>query len=167
GGDQARDVVAIDLAPDALFLARGVALQKRDVVQTLAKAIDPAPAQRHVDRLQRGHRRYARALLVDPQPQLGVRVVVLGQPRLERRFAGEALDLALVDDGGRHVLRRAVPPRWARGEPPPSTRRGTPVLTPARRRAAREMLISGELRGGISGKLQPSPATVPRLPSTP
>jgi hypothetical protein len=40
------------------------------------------------------------ALPINPQPRLRVRIVVLGQPRLERRFAGEALDLALVDDGG-------------------------------------------------------------------
>src|SRR5262245_42839243 len=52
GGSQARDVVAVDLAPDALGPARGVSLQKRAIVERFPDAVDPSPAQHDVDSLR-------------------------------------------------------------------------------------------------------------------
>ena len=43
---KALDIVAIDLAPDAALAPAGIALQEALVIEPLADAVDPAPAQR-------------------------------------------------------------------------------------------------------------------------
>ena len=53
-GDQAGDVLDVDLAPGALAAARGVALQVAGGVEALADRVDPAPAERDVDGLASG-----------------------------------------------------------------------------------------------------------------
>src|SRR4029453_19575401 len=66
--DQPGDIVDVDLAPDTLLGARRVALQEALGIETLAQAVDPAPAQHDVDRLFRRDRLQARADLVDLDP---------------------------------------------------------------------------------------------------
>ena len=54
-----RDVIAIHLAPGALRAPRRVALQERHLVQRLPDSVDPAPAQRDIERVGSRHRRDA------------------------------------------------------------------------------------------------------------
>ena len=77
--DQPRDVVDVDLAPDALLAARRVALQEALVVEALADAVDPAPAEHHVDGLLGRDRREPGAHLVDLDPDLALLVPVLAR----------------------------------------------------------------------------------------
>src|SRR5688572_3482333 len=72
------------------------------LVERLSDAVNPAPAECHVERLCVGNRGHAGALLVDPQPQLGLASVVPAEPGLERRLAAEALDLLGIRNDRRH-----------------------------------------------------------------
>lgn len=109
GGLQPGDVVTVDLAPDALRPARREALQVRAFVERLPDAVDPAPAERHVQRLCGGHGRHAGILLVNPQPHFRLAGVVRGQPPSERRFGAEALDPSWIGYDWRHAR-----PTWCR-----------------------------------------------------
>src|SRR4051812_34690391 len=91
-GGEARDVFGIDLTPDALRSPRCEALQKRLGVERLSDAVDPAPAQRDIERLCVRDRRFARLLLEDADPNLVIARVMHAHPRLKRRFSLEALD---------------------------------------------------------------------------
>jgi len=84
-------MVAVDLAPDALRPSRREALQERRVVERLSNGIDPAPAERNVERLGMRNGRKSGSFLVDLDPDLGLRVVVRAQPRFERIRVSEGL----------------------------------------------------------------------------
>ena len=104
-------MVLVDLTPQALRTPRGVALQERGVVVALADAVDPAPAQSDVERLGGRDRRVSRALLVDPDPDLGLTPVMRRQPGLECRAGLERLGLFRIRNDGSHTPRiyRAAP----------------------------------------------------------
>ena len=102
---QARQVVAVDLRPTALRAARGEALQEGLLVVQLVNCVDPAPAQRDVERLRVRHRRRARVLLIDAQKDFARAIVILGQPLFERGRVGEGTDGLGVPDDRRHSLR--------------------------------------------------------------
>jgi hypothetical protein len=59
------------------------------MVVGLALTVDPAVAQRHVERLADRDRRDSRVPLGDPQPRLGTHVVVRGQPGFPLRGGGK------------------------------------------------------------------------------
>src|SRR4029450_1232120 len=90
---QPRDVLTVDLTPDALRPARRVSLQIGAFIECLADAIDPSPAQHDVERFRNRDRRHGGALLVDAQPHLTLTCVVLWDPRLERRLSAKGPDL--------------------------------------------------------------------------
>ncbi|MNL55250.1 hypothetical protein D3C87_1786460 [compost metagenome] len=64
----------------------------------LAHAVDPAPAQDHVDRFLRRDRFEARADLVDLDPDLGFAGVMRTEPGVEALGVLEFVDLVRVDD---------------------------------------------------------------------
>ena len=100
--DQPGDIVDVDLAPDALLPARRVALQEAFVVEALAEAVDPAPAQHDVDRLLGRDRLQARTDLVDLDPDLVGLVVVLAEPLVEALGRLEFANLGGIDLDRRH-----------------------------------------------------------------
>jgi hypothetical protein len=63
GGRQPRDMLAVDLTPDAPHPARRIALQERPLVEGLPDAVDPSPTQHHVERLYVGNRGHAEPFL--------------------------------------------------------------------------------------------------------
>ena len=78
----------------------------------LRHAVDPAPAQAHVDRLFGRDRLQARPHSVDPDPDLVFLVVVRAEPLVEGDAALECLDLGGIDFDRRHhaSFRRAMDP---------------------------------------------------------
>jgi hypothetical protein len=100
--DQPRDIIDVDLAPDAFPCARRVALEKALVVETLAGAIDPAPAKHDVDGLLRRDRFESRIHLVDLDPDFVFLVVIFSEPLVETLGVFERADFIGVDFDGRH-----------------------------------------------------------------
>src|SRR5580765_8401202 len=80
GRSQAGDMVTVDLAPYAPRRARCVPLQERAFVEALANAVNPSPAERHIQRLRGRHGGESGTFLVDLQPELRLPRVVSGQP---------------------------------------------------------------------------------------
>src|SRR5262249_21163975 len=109
GFRQPRDVLAIDLTPDALLASRSVALKEALVVEAFAESVDPSPHQCDVERFRVRDALKSRSLFPDLEPSLVRFVVVLSVPRLERFLVLESVDLRLVDLDRRH--QRAALPR--------------------------------------------------------
>ena len=76
-------------------------------LQMLRHAVDPAPAQAHVDRLFGRDRLQARPHSVDPDPDLVFLVVVHGEPPVELDGGLERLDVGGIDFDGRHQETRS------------------------------------------------------------
>src|ERR1700730_4692922 len=103
--DQTGRLVGIDLRPAAARPARREALQPVLLVERALLAVDPAVAERHLERFGIGHAGSARALLRDLEPYPGREGVLLGQPGFPRARIGEA------DDGKIAVGHAASQPR--------------------------------------------------------
>src|SRR5690606_33820624 len=82
--------------------ARRIALQEARLVEGLADAVDPAPAEHHLERLGGGDRGPLRALLGDLDPHLAGAGVVRRKPRLERLPRGELPYRLVLRDDSRH-----------------------------------------------------------------
>src|SRR5262245_24682808 len=151
-GDESRDVLAVDLTPPALAPARRVPLQERPLVERLAEAVDPAPAQDDVERLRRRHRREPRQLLVDLDPHLRLAVVICGEPRFERGLALEALDAARIGNEGSHCFETASQSIQAAGS---NKARGCAATTVSACRIRR----AGDTRRRLGGRPAPGPTS--------
>ena len=80
--DQPRDMVPIDLRPEAARAPGAVVLQKVVVVEAAAGAVDPAVAERDIERIHHENARLRRAGLAHAEPHaVGLRGV-----RLEPAF---------------------------------------------------------------------------------
>src|SRR6185312_3132792 len=75
------DVLAVALGPTTARPARREAADPGLVVERLHLTVDPAPAQRLIERLVVGHGGDAAALLEEPDPEAGRARVVLLEPR--------------------------------------------------------------------------------------
>ncbi len=74
------------------------------MVERLADAVDPSPAQRRVDRLFGGDRRKARFDLVNLDPHLALGGVMRGQPIMETVHVHKFVNLVGIYLDGRHRL---------------------------------------------------------------
>ena len=66
--NQPFDFFSIDLGPDAAFASRGELLEPTRLVVCFALTVDPAVAERHLDRFGIGHRAFGRSLLCQLDP---------------------------------------------------------------------------------------------------
>ena len=85
GGSQPRDVIAVDLAPDAARAAAACSAAGTSCSSNDLRMPSIHPQHKHdVERLRGGHRRQTGALLVDLQPDLG-RASMVRRPSTSRR----------------------------------------------------------------------------------
>jgi hypothetical protein len=99
GGEQGFGLFAVDLRPAAARPTRGEALEEVGLVEAALLAVDPAEAERQVDRLGVGDARLRRPLLGDLQPDAPGLVAALLQPGLELGRAGEEQDREIAWQG--------------------------------------------------------------------
>src|SRR6185436_6395912 len=83
------DALDVDEAPHGAGFARREALAISSLVHALAHAVDPAEAERFVERFPVRDARLARALVEEADPDLGRGVVVLLQPGAQLGGAAE------------------------------------------------------------------------------
>src|SRR6185312_1785955 len=83
--DQPLGMTDIALRPDAFGAARAEALQEGVIVEGLLLPVDPAPAERDVERFRIADRRHARLLLEKLEPDLAGLVVLAGEPARKAR----------------------------------------------------------------------------------
>src|SRR5215216_4351614 len=86
---QLANALDIDCAPNAARAAWGEPVRVAVVVDAPPDAIDPPEAERLVERLLIGDRRFARVFLVEPDQQLGRLVVMRCVPLAELVGGGE------------------------------------------------------------------------------
>src|SRR5690606_4582906 len=91
------DVTDVHLAPGRGLLALGIALQEIGLVERFADRVDPAPAERRIERLDIGHRGDARALLGELDPQLVLAGMVLLVPFPQGGGVLERMDRGRID----------------------------------------------------------------------
>ena len=101
--DQPADIVDIDLAPDALLPAPGVALEKTLFVKALADTVDPTPAEHDIDRLLGRDRLEPRTHLMDLDPDFVFVLMMRGEPIIKAPGIGEFVDLVRVDLERSHI----------------------------------------------------------------
>src|SRR5262245_56910390 len=89
--DERLSTFDVDAAPDTAGLARREANRVTDGVDAFANAVDPAKAERFVNRLGPSHAWLARAFLVEADPQCIRGGVVFRKPRAEGRRRSKEL----------------------------------------------------------------------------
>ena len=103
--DETLRFLAVDLRPDAPRAARRELLEPGRVVERLLLPVDPAIAERDIERLGVRHRFDVRRSLGDPQPQAGGVGVLPGEPRFPCHGVLEQAHRQLggfgVDHGGK------------------------------------------------------------------
>src|SRR5882757_6906276 len=101
----------IGLRPRALGLARAEPLDARHLVVPACQAVNPAEAQRDLDRLGIGQGHVTRTLVEQSQPHLGHRVVIDLQPLLPLLRRTDVEDEPLSHRAGCSAAFSAASPR--------------------------------------------------------
>src|ERR687895_661939 len=118
-----RHLLDVDLAPIAARPARGEALHVPVLVDRVGAAVDPAEAERLVDRLGPAHRTLPGVLLVHADVDLGLGLVVLLEPVVELLGGLEEDRLRLAQTG-------ITPPRLRPASPRASSTAAPPASSP-------------------------------------
>src|SRR3954469_9086371 len=150
GLDQRRRELAVALGPDAPCPPRREALQVERVVEAARLAVDPAEAERRVERLHVRDGRDPRALARELDPDAGLGLVVGAQPRLPLRRGGERAGL-YGETSSKRLLRVSTP--------------NIPMIAATTRNELTSMNAPSTLIFGIKGAITSTPMPPPRWPT--